>query len=228
MSGIVDVSVRVPRRLTLSQRLYLPEILGGLRVTIRHFFRNLVRIRDLPTILYPEKKRDYSGRFRGKHILKTRDDGTLKCVACYMCAQACPAECITIVAGEHPRIAYEKYPVVFDIDMLRCVYCGFCVDACPKDAIWMSRNYELAFFTRQEAVFDISRLIEKPGEGVKDGYGYRPYYPGDGTAPPTDASTEPLLPGDGERARMREAGLPVYRPTTPPLASKTEAVPPAH
>ena len=63
------------------------------------------------------------------------------------CAQqACPAECITIVAGEHPKIAYEKYPVVFDIDMMRCVFCGFCVDACPKDAIWMTRDYEMAFF----------------------------------------------------------------------------------
>ena len=81
-----------------------------------------------------------------------------------MCQQACPAECITIVAGEHPKIAYEKYPVVFDIDMLRCVFCGFCVDACPKDAIWMTRDYEMAFFTREDAVFSIDRLREKPAE----------------------------------------------------------------
>jgi NADH-quinone oxidoreductase subunit I len=215
--GTVDVSARVPRKLTFSQRLYLPEILGGMRVTLRHFLRNLVRIRNLPTVLYPEQKRNYSGRFRGKHILKTREDGTLKCVACYMCAQACPAECITIVAGEHPKIAYEKYPVVFDIDMLRCVYCGFCVDACPKDAIWMSRNYELAFFNREEAVFGIDKLTEKPGAGVKDGYGYRPYYPGDGTRPPTDSSVALVLPGDGEREMLRRQGLPVYRPSAPQM-----------
>jgi NADH-quinone oxidoreductase subunit I len=221
VTGVIDVGARVPRKLTLSQRLYIPQILGGLRVTIRHFLRNLVRIRDLPTILYPEKKRDYSGRFRGKHILKTREDGTLKCVACYMCAQACPAECITIVAGEHPKIAYEKYPVVFDIDMLRCVFCGFCVDACPKDAIWMTRDYELAFLNRQEAIYGIDRLIEKPGDKVKDGYGYRPYYPGDGTVPPSDASRDPVIPGDGERATLREKRiLPVYRPSAPQLASK--------
>ncbi|MCA1580720.1 MAG: NADH-quinone oxidoreductase subunit I [Acidobacteria bacterium] len=216
MSGVIDVSVRVPKKLTFSQRLYLPEIFGGLAVTMRHLLKNLIRIRNLPTILYPEKKRDYSGRFRGKHILKTREDGTLKCVACYMCAQACPADCITIVAGEHPQISYEKYPVVFDIDMLRCVYCGFCVDACPKDAIWMTRNYELAFFNRQEAVFGIDKLREAPGSEVKDGYGYRPYYPGDGTVPPTDASTERINPGDGERAGMRIHGtLPAYRPSAP-------------
>jgi NADH-quinone oxidoreductase subunit I len=207
VSGVIDVGARRSRRLTFAEHLYLPEILKGMAVTIRHFLRNLVHIRRLPTILYPEQKRDYSGRFRGKHILTTRDDGTLKCVACYMCAEACPAECITIVAGEHPKVAYEKYPVVFDIDMLRCVYCGFCVDACPKDAIWMTRNYELAFFNREEAVFGIDKLIAKPGLPVKDGLGYRPYYPGDGTVPPGDASSSPVIPGDGERAKLREKGL---------------------
>jgi len=218
LGGVLDVSVRVPRKLTFSQRLYLPEILGGMAVTIRHLLRNLVRIRNLPTILYPEKKRDYSNRFRGKHVLKAREDGTLKCVACYMCAQACPADCITIVAGEHPKLSYEKYPVVFDIDMLRCVFCGFCVDACPKDAIWVTRNYELAFFNRQEAIFGIDKLRETPGEIPKDGYGYRPYYPEDGTVPPADASKGPVIPGDGNRAELRLSGvLPAYRPTAPRL-----------
>ncbi|HSS44072.1 MAG TPA: NADH-quinone oxidoreductase subunit I [Thermoanaerobaculia bacterium] len=207
MSGVVNVTVRVPARLTLRERLYLPEILAGLRVTMRHLLRNLMRIRSLPTILYPEEKRDYSGRFRGKHILKTREDGTLKCVACFLCQQACPAECITIVAGEHPKIAYEKYPVVFDIDMLRCVFCGFCVDACPKDALWMTRDYEMAFFSRAEAIFGIDKLTEKQGLPVRGGYGYRPYYPGDGTVAPADASAALLAPGDGERARLREEGL---------------------
>ena len=221
MSGTIDVSERVPQKLTLAQRLYLPMIAAGMRVTIGHLLRNIIAIRNLPTILYPEKKRDYSGRFRGKHILKTREDGTLKCVACYMCAQACPAECITIVAGEHPKISYEKYPVVFDIDMLRCVYCGFCVDACPKDAIWMTRNYELAFLNRQEAIFGIDKLTEKPGEPPKDGYGYRPYYPGDGTVPPTDASTTPTTPGDGGRSELRIGGLlPTYRPSAPQVARR--------
>ncbi len=225
MSGVVDVSRGTSRRLTFWQRLYLPEVLRGMAVTMRHLVRNLTDMRRLPTILYPERKRDYSGRFRGKHILKTREDGTLKCVACYMCQQACPAECITIVAGEHPKIAYEKYPVVFDIDMLRCVFCGFCVDACPKDAIWMTRDYELAFFSREEAVFGIDKLIEKPGLPVKDGYGYRPYYPGDGTNPPRDASAVPVTPGQGDRALLREksAALPGRDAGPGPLNAPSQA-----
>jgi NADH-quinone oxidoreductase subunit I len=208
---VVDITERQPRKPSLSTWLYLPEIVKGLATTIRHFGRNLANIRGLPTILYPEQKRNYSGRFRGKHILKTREDGTLKCVACYMCAQACPADCIEIVAGEHPKIEYEKYPLVFNIDMLRCVMCGFCVDACPKDAIWMTRDYELSFFSRHESVFDITRLVEKPGAAVKDGYGYRPYYPGDGTIPPTDASMALVVPGDGERKEIRERQLAASR-----------------
>jgi NADH-quinone oxidoreductase subunit I len=225
MSGVIDVSRRAPDRLTFLQRLYIPEILRGMAVTVRHLLRNVTHLRNLPTILYPEQKRDYSNRFRGKHILKTREDGTLKCVACYMCEQACPAECITIVAGEHPTIAYEKYPVVFDIDMLRCVFCGFCVDACPKDAIWMTRNYELAFFNRREAVFGIDKLIEKPGESVKDGYGYRPYYPDDGTHPPADASAMPVIPGSGgrERLRMEGASLPARSAGAGPLNAPSQA-----
>jgi len=209
-ASVVDLTDREPRKASWVTRTYLPAIFVGMATTLRHFLRNLVNIRGLPTILYPEEKRNYSGRFRGKHILKTRADGSLKCVACYMCAQICPADCIEIVAGEHPTLEYEKYPIVFNIDMLRCVMCGFCVDACPKDAIWMSRDYELAFFSRHESVYDIRKLIERPGDTVKDGYGYRPYYPGDGTVPPADASTEPVVPGDGGRKELREKGL---RPT---------------
>jgi NADH-quinone oxidoreductase subunit I len=224
MIGTVDVSERVPRKLTLAQRLYIPEILRGLSVTIRHFLGNLTGARKLPTIQYPEQKRDYSERFRGKHVLKAREDGTLKCVACYMCEQACPAECITIVAGDHPKIAYEKYPIVFDIDMLRCVFCGFCVDACPKDAIWMTRDYELAFFSRQDAIFGIDKLRETPGTPPKDGWGYRPYYPGDGTRPPSDASRLPVIPGMGERLQMREEGVKPARPEGPgPLNQPSQA-----
>ena len=222
--GVIDVGTRDSRKLTFSERLYIPEILKGMVVTIRHLLRNLTHLRNLPTILYPEKRRDYSDRFRGKHVLTTRDDGTLKCVACFMCAEACPAECITIVAGEHPKLAYEKYPVVFDIDMLRCVFCGFCVDACPKDALWMTRNYEMAFFNRKEAIFGIDKLIAKPGLPVKDGLGYRPYYPGDGTRPPGDSSSSPVIPGDGEREKLREKGLDLHHTEGPgPLNAPSPA-----
>ncbi len=188
------VTLTMPE-MSLLERIYLVEIAKGLFRTLLHFLKNLIPTlktdayalfgrldrredRSILTVYYPEEKRNYSGRFRGRHILKTRDDGTLKCVACYMCQTACPADCINIEAGEHPVLAYEKYPVKFEIDLLRCVMCGYCIDACPKDAIWMTRDYELAFFDRKSAIYGIPELTEKPSDTAQGGpgYGYRPYY----------------------------------------------------
>ncbi|MBV9493377.1 MAG: NADH-quinone oxidoreductase subunit I, partial [Acidobacteria bacterium] len=103
--GIVKLE-RKP--LTLRERIYLPAVLSGMFITIRHLLKNLFNIKGLPTISYPEVKRVYSERFRGRHILTTREDGTTRCVACYMCSTACPAECITIEAGEDQRTR-EKF-----------------------------------------------------------------------------------------------------------------------
>jgi NADH-quinone oxidoreductase subunit I len=217
---VVTVTAPAP---TLLERLYLPEIFKGLARTLSHLAKNLANIKGLPTILYPEIKRKYSGRFRGRHILKTREDGTLKCVACYMCETACPAECIYIEAGEHPVLAYEKYPVKFEIDMLRCVFCGYCVDACPKDAIWMTKDYEMSFFDRKSAVLGIPELTEKASDTGPDGpgYGYRPY---EGESPMKKAgefepSGLPLLPALAER------GLAINR--MPPPPPPKQAPPPA-
>jgi NADH-quinone oxidoreductase chain I len=165
-----------PRRYTLAERLYLP-LFQGLAVTLRHFFKNLRRSRY--TIAYPEERRDYGHRYRGHHILTTRPDGSVRCVACYLCATACPAECIHIEAAEHPDLHIEKYPVVYEIDMLRCVFCGYCVDACPEDAIIMSRNYDMAYFTREQSVVGKADLM-KPFTVDPKRLGYRPYYPEEG------------------------------------------------
>lgn len=144
-------------------------------VTLRHLARNLFK-GDSPTISYPEERRPYSERFRGTHVLTVRDDGSLKCVACYMCATACPAECIYIEAGEHPNPEIEKFPRRFDIDMLRCIYCGFCVDACPEEAIVMSREHHRVAGERNETIYGIEKLMERPGIEA-NGLGYRPNVP---------------------------------------------------
>jgi NADH-quinone oxidoreductase subunit I len=164
-----------PYRYTWAQRLYLP-LFGGLLVTLKHFVGNLLGRRDDPTIQYPEERRNYSHRYRGHHILTSRPDGSLRCVACFLCAAACPAECIHIEAGEHPDTNIEKYPVVYDIDMLRCVFCGYCVDACPEEAIIMSRNYDMAFFNRSQSVATKDDLA-KPFAYDSSQLGYRPRYP---------------------------------------------------
>ncbi len=167
--------VRVERQpLTFSQRLYIPQILAGMMVTLGHLLKNLVNMKRMLIISYPEVKRVYSERFRGRHILTSREDGTTRCVACFMCSTACPAECITIEAGEDERTR-EKFPVRYDIDLLRCIFCGYCVDACPEDAIYMTRDYEMAIDTRARAVVGLRDLVVPPNFPV-DPMGYRPYY----------------------------------------------------
>jgi len=147
-------------------------IMIGMWLTFKNMLRTLVR-REAATIQVPEQKRNVSGRYRGIHILTAREDGTPKCVACYMCATVCPAECIYIEAGERPEKSIEKYPTRFEIDLLRCVYCGFCVDACPEEAIIMSRENNLVGTTRAELIMDRDQLMAR-GRIAEEGAGYRP------------------------------------------------------
>ncbi|PYQ21545.1 MAG: hypothetical protein DMF81_15110, partial [Acidobacteria bacterium] len=147
-------------------------ILVGMGITLKNMVKTMFG-RSAATIQFPEQKRNTSGRYRGIHILTQREDGTPKCVACYMCATACPAECIYIEAGERPEATIEKYPTRFEIDLLRCVYCGFCVDACPEEAIFMSRENDLVGTSRAELIIDRDRLMERAKLG-EYGPGYRP------------------------------------------------------
>ncbi len=158
-------------KLSLIERMYLPEIAKGLALTARHFFRNMIlhslhkvgMAKDteaMVTIEYPEVRRAYPFVARSRHRLTQREDGTPRCVACMMCATACPADCIYIEAEEHPDPSIEKRPRHFDIDMSKCVYCGFCVEACPEDAIRMDTGqFELAFFDRKGLIYDMPTLL---------------------------------------------------------------------
>jgi NADH-quinone oxidoreductase subunit I len=147
-------------------------LLKGHWVTLRTFLKTLF-LGQASTIQYPEQKRPVSSRYRGIHVLTEREDGTPKCVACFMCATVCPAECIYIESAERPEKTIEKYPTRFEIDLLRCVYCGFCVDACPEEAIIMSRENDLVGETRAELVIDRDHLMAR-GKLVEHGPGYRP------------------------------------------------------
>ena len=121
----------------LLERLYVPEIMRGMGVATRHLVRNLFGRKDTVTRQYPEDRPVYAQRTRGHHRLMHRDDGSVRCVACMLCSTACPANCITIRAGDKGDSSVEKYPVSFEIDLLICVYCGMCEEACPCDAIRM-------------------------------------------------------------------------------------------
>ncbi|MEE1068128.1 MAG: NADH-quinone oxidoreductase subunit I [Fibrobacteraceae bacterium] len=119
------------------ERLYVFEALRGLFTTLKHALRGLLRYETLPTVPYPEMKPEIPRNYRARHRLMLRPDGTPRCVACGMCAAACPAHCIYIEAAETEDPRIEKAPARFDIDHLVCVFCGLCVEACPVDALRM-------------------------------------------------------------------------------------------
>jgi NADH-quinone oxidoreductase subunit I len=164
------LKVRDQVRYSLYERSYLPEVFRGLGITLRHLFGNLFGNKDtraLQTVRYPDEKRVYPARYRGQHRLLQRDDGSPRCVACYMCSTVCPAYCIHIVAAESADGEIEKYPASFEIDMLRCVYCGLCVEACPEDAIRMDTGIHTpSFYNRSDALagkVDLLALMGRPG-----------------------------------------------------------------
>ena len=141
------------------ERLYIFEAIRGLWTTLKHAARGLFRYEELPTISYPEGQPEVRRSYRAKHRLMLRADGTPRCVACGMCAAACPAHCIYIeaTASDDPRI--EKKVKRFDIDHLTCVFCGLCVEACPVDALRMDTK-EIIFEhrTRDEFVANLQTL----------------------------------------------------------------------
>jgi len=160
------------RNLNFWEKLYLPEIIRGVAITSKHFFKNLFlhtthraglfkNHQAAVTYQYPEDPRPLSPRLRTRHRLTVRAEGTPRCVGCMMCETICPAKCITIVAGEHPDPHVEKYPVRFDIDLGICVYCGYCVEACPEDAIRMDTEIlDIASTSRDGMKLDLHDLMD--------------------------------------------------------------------
>jgi NADH-quinone oxidoreductase subunit I len=123
---------------------YFTSIMTGMTKTMSIMISQLTKKEPSNTLEWPEQPATYSDRFKGKHFLTRRDDGQVRCTACFLCATACPAQCIHIEAGQHPTNEIEKFPVRFEIDILRCVFCGLCEEACPVDAIRLGPEYVMA------------------------------------------------------------------------------------
>jgi NADH-quinone oxidoreductase subunit I len=155
----------VKKEMTFLEKIYLPAILGGIIITIKHLFRKS------STIRYPEKTREVSAVWRGQHVLKRDDNGAERCTACGLCAVACPAEAITMVAeerkkGEEQLYREEKYASTYEINMLRCIFCGLCEEACPKEAIFLTDRILPTDYTRTDFIFGKDKLVEKVDERI--------------------------------------------------------------
>jgi len=140
------------------------------RETARGLKTTFGRIAEGPvTMEYPEEKVPVYPRFRGRHKLhRFEDTGLEKCVGCSLCAAACPADCIRVVAAENTpenRVSPgERYAAVYEINLSRCIFCGYCEVACPFDAITMGHDYELSSYDRSDLIFTKEMLLAEPLE----------------------------------------------------------------
>jgi len=141
--------------LGLAGKAYLPLFFEGMATTVRHL------VGPKLTVYSPEERHEIPDPliYRGLHRLNRDAQRRVKCVACFLCATACPAHCIDIVAAESPWPDREKYPQSFTIDELRCIFCGMCEEACPVDAIELTSLYDLSGKSREEMIFDKEKLL---------------------------------------------------------------------
>jgi NADH-quinone oxidoreductase subunit I len=131
----------------------------GFSVTLRTMFRKPT------TEIFPDGPVRFEPRYRGIHVLHRDENGLEKCVGCFLCAAACPANCIYIEAAENTaakRIsAGERYAKVYNIDYSRCIFCGYCVEACPTDAITHGHDFQLAPYNINSLIYRKEQLLEK-------------------------------------------------------------------
>jgi NADH-quinone oxidoreductase subunit I len=150
------------------EHLFLPALISGMRVTLRHFFATVTG-RKKVTMQYPEEKWDahLPEHYRGAPALVTDEHGRERCVACQLCEFICPPRAITILPEEIPSddqwAKVEKRPRAFEIDMIRCIYCGLCEEVCPEQAIFLRKDYAITGTSRAEMVHDKERLYEIGG-----------------------------------------------------------------
>lgn len=147
--------------LSLAEQTYLPQILGGLKITLRNMFKPAV------TLEYPDERPEIPEGYRGVPTLVKDPNGREKCVSCQLCEFVCPPKAIRIVPREIDESSanahVEKAPEEFEINMLRCIYCGFCQEVCPEEAIFLQDIFSLSGYTREELNFKKDKLYELGG-----------------------------------------------------------------
>ncbi|MFP4282299.1 MAG: NuoI/complex I 23 kDa subunit family protein [Opitutales bacterium] len=158
---MANVKVIERKPLSFTERTYLPQIVSGLKITMKNMLKPTV------TLEYPEERPEIPVGYRGVPTLVKDPNGREKCVSCQLCEFVCPPKAIRITPGEIPEEEethhVEKAPREFEIDMLRCIYCGYCEEVCPEEAIFLQDIYSMSGYTREEMVNNKARLYELGG-----------------------------------------------------------------
>ena len=136
---------------TLLTSLTLSELLRGMWVTGRYFFRRKM------TVLFPEERTPQSPRFRGLHALRRYPNGEERCIACKLCEAVCPALAISIESEQ--RDDGTRRTTRYDIDLSKCIFCGLCEESCPVDSIVETRVLDYHAETRGQLIYTKDMLL---------------------------------------------------------------------
>ena len=140
----------------------IAAIAKGMSITFMEMFQP-TQVENYPDGPGPLRGARFQERFRGMHVLQRDENGLEKCVACFLCAAACPSNCIYIEAAENTETnrvsGAERYAKVYNIDYNRCIFCGYCVEACPTDAITHGHGFELASFNASNLIYRKEQML---------------------------------------------------------------------
>ncbi|MFB3814805.1 MAG: NADH-quinone oxidoreductase subunit I [Terriglobales bacterium] len=139
------------------KKLLMVDLINGLRLTFRY-----QHPKEIYTEQYPMERPEVAERYRGAPRLNVNPDtGETMCIACDLCALACP-EHLIVVGSERNEKTRRKELTFFTYDTSRCMFCGLCEDACPTDALELSQDFEMANYSREGAILDRKTLEEGP------------------------------------------------------------------
>lgn len=158
-------------QLSIWERIFFVDFIKGMKVTLKNLLQKTI------TTKYPYEKLTPPKRFRGVHAHRVKDGNEppsfevlgkfmeiefneSRCVACYMCQQACPMP--TLFKIEAVQLPNGKKKVTrFEMNLLNCLYCGLCVDACPVDCLIMTDIYESASYKREDCVIKMDDMSDR-------------------------------------------------------------------
>lgn len=154
------------KKLSVWERTYMPQVLGGMWITLKNFFKKKV------TLEYPLQRPILTNRYRGEPTLIKDPDGREKCVACQLCEFVCPSKAILVIPSEidenRPNSLIEKAPAKFEINMIRCIYCGYCQEVCPERAIVLQKRFSTTSYDRASMIRTKEDLYRNGGVRVDD------------------------------------------------------------
>ena len=186
-------------------------ILKGMAVTAKNFVGSYYDRERLTTVQYPEEKVKVQENFRNFPFLvfDADPDKGIRCVACKICEDECPPQCIYIERETDEKGKPVPRPRVFDIDVSVCMGCQICVEVCPFEAIKMDQEYEYSDVDRFQG------LLHDKNKLLKSNEYYHKLHPKEATEVDAKLAAKKKKPA----APAAKPAAPAAKPSTAPVSA---------